>query len=330
MSGMGRREFVALVGGAAAAWPMVVRAQQSAMPVIGFLSSLSPDIMSKFVDAFRQGLSEAGYVEGRNAAVEYRWAEGQYDRLPALAEDLVRHRVEAIVAAAVNAAHAAKAATGTIPIVFFISGDPVAENLVTSLNRPSGNLTGVTTFSGVLSSKRLELLRELVPTASVIAVLINPSNSNAQFRVKEVQEATRALGQQIIHIVNAGSEGDIDAAFAALVQRGAAALLVIDDPLFNRQRLQLVTLAARYQVATIYFQSEFVSAGGLISYATNYSESYRQIGIYTGRILKGERPADLPVMQPTKFELAINLKTAKALGLDVPPTLLARADEVIE
>jgi putative tryptophan/tyrosine transport system substrate-binding protein len=329
MSGMGRREFVALLGGAAA-WPQAVRAQQAAVPVVGFLSGLSPDIMSKFVDAFRQGLSEAGYVEGRNAAIEYRWAEGEYDRLPALAEDLVRHRVGAIVAVAVNATHAAKAATGTIPIVFFISGDPVAENLVTSLNRPSGNLTGVTTISGVLSSKRLELLRELVPSASVIAVLINPNNSNAQFRLKEVQEATRALGQQIIHVVNAGSEGDIEAAFAALVQRGAGALLVIDDPLFNRQRLQLVALAARYRVATIYFQSEFVSAGGLISYATNYSVSYRQAGIYTGRILKGEKPADLPVMQPTKFELVINLKTAKALGLTIPPTLLARADEVIE
>jgi putative ABC transport system substrate-binding protein len=324
-----RREFITLLGGTAVAWPLAARAQQPAIPVIGFLSALSAAKMSN-VEAFRQGLAEAGYDEGRNVAVEYRWAESHYDRLPALAADLIQHRVAAIVAAAVDAAHAAKAATSTIPIVFFMSGDPVTEGLVASLNQPGGNLTGVTSFSGVLSSKRLELLRELVPTAGVVAVLINPNNSNAKFRLKEVEEASRVLALQT-HIVNVSNEDDIiDATVASLVQRGDGALLVVDDPLFVSQPIKLVTLAARHRIPTIYFRSEFVDAGGLISYATDYAEMYRQVGMYTGQILKGAKPADLPVVQPTRLELVINLKTANALGLTVPLSILLRADRLIE
>jgi putative ABC transport system substrate-binding protein len=248
--------------------------------------------------------------------------------LPALAADLIRHGVTVIVAAGVDAAHAAKTATITIPIIFFMSGDPVTEGLVASLNRPGGNLTGVTTFSGVLTSKRLELLHELVPTAR-IAVLVNPNNSNAMFRLKEVEEASRALALPV-QVVSANGEDDIDVTLATLLQRGAGALLVVDDPLFNSQRIKLVALATHYRIPTIYFHSEFVKAGGLISYASNYTERFHQIGIYTAQILKGAKPSDLPVEQPTKFELVINLNTAKALGLTVPPTLLATADEVIE
>ena len=329
MSGMGRREFVALLGGAAAAWPLAARAQQAKMPVIGFLGSGSPDKDANRERAFRQGLAEAGYEEGRNVAIEYRWAESHYDRLPALAADLILHRVAAIVAGAVDAAHVAKAATSTIPIVFFMSGDPVTEGLVASLNQPGGNLTGVTSFAGVLSSKRLELLRELVPTAGFVAVLINPSNSNARFRLKEVEDASLVLALKT-HVVNASNQDDIDVTVASLVQRGNGALLVVDDPLFFSQRIKLVTLAARYRIPTIYFQSEFVDAGGLISYGTDYAELYRQIGRYTGQILKGAKPADLPVVQPTRLELVINLKTAGELGLTVPPSILLRADKVIE
>jgi putative ABC transport system substrate-binding protein len=325
---LNRRKFITLLGGAAV-WPLAARAQQPAIPVIGFLSALSAGKMSN-VEAFRQGLAEAGYDEGRNVTVEYRWAESHYDRLPALAADLIQHRVAAIVAAAVDAAHAAKAATSTIPIVFFMSGDPVTEGLVASLNQPGGNLTGVTSFSGVLSSKRLELLRELVPTAGVVAVLINPNNSNAKFRLKEVEEASRVLALQT-HIVNVSNEDDIiDATVASLIQRGDGALLVVDDPLFVSQPIKLVTLAARHRIPTIYFRSEFVDAGGLISYATDYAEMYRQVGMYTGQILKGAKPADLPVVQPTRLELVINLKTANALGLTVPLSILLRADRLIE
>ena len=299
------------------------------MPVVGFLHAGSLDGYANQVVAFRQGLAEAGYEEGRNVRIEYRWAESHYDRLPALAADLILHRVAAIVAGAVDAAHAAKVATSTIPIVFFMSGDPVTEGLVASLNQPGGNLTGVTSFAGVLSSKRLELLRELVPTAGFVAVLINPSNSNARFRSKEVEDASLVLALQT-HVVNASNQDDIDVTVASLVQRGNGALLVVDDPLFSSQRIKLVTLAARYRIPTIYFQSEFVAAGGLISYGTDYAEMYRQVGTYTGQILKGAKPADLPVLQSTKFEFVINLQTARALGLEVPPSLLARADEVIE
>ena len=325
---MKRREFISLLGGAAAAWPVAARAQQAAMPVIGFLGTTSDGFADR-VAAFREGLKEAGYIEGQNVMIEYRWAENHYDRLPALAADLILHRVAAIVAGAVDAAHAAKAATSTVPIVFLMSGDPVTEGLVASLNQPGGNLTGVTSFSGVLSSKRLELLHELVPTASFVAVLINLSNSNAKFRLKEIEDASLVLALQT-HIVNASNQDDIDATVASLVQRGDGALLVIDDPLFLSQRIKLVTLAARYRIPTIYFTSEFVDAGGLISYATDYAEMYRQIGRYTGQILKGAKPADLPVVQPTRLELVINLKTAGQLGLTVPPSILLRADKVIE
>ena len=325
---MNRRAFITLLGGAVAMWPLAARAQQTATPVIGFLSAVSPSNGGSWVDGFREGLAEAGYEEGRNVAVEYRWSESQRDRLPALAADLIQHGVTVIVAAGVDAAHAAKTATITIPIVFFMSGDPVTEGLVTSLNRPGGNLTGATTCSGVLTSKRLELLHELVPTAR-IAVLVNPNNSNAMFRLKEVEEASRALALPV-QVVSANGEDDIDVALATLLQRGAGALLVVDDPLFNSQRTKLGALAARYRIPTIYFQSEFVKVGGLISYASNYTERFHQIGIYTAQILKGAKPSDRPVVQPTRLELVINLKAAKALGLDIPATLLARADEVIE
>jgi putative ABC transport system substrate-binding protein len=298
--------------------------------VIGFLSGVSPGgAFASAVASFLQGLGKTGYTEGINVAIEYRWAEGHYDRLPALAADLILHRVAAIVAGAVDAAHAAKAATSTIPIVFFMSGDPVTEGLVASLNQPGGNLTGVTSFAGVLSSKRLELLRELVPTAAFVAVLINPSNSNARFRLKEVEDASLVLALKT-HVVNASNQDDIDVTVASLVQRGNGALLVVDDPLFSSQRIKLVTLAARYRIPTIYFQSEFVAAGGLISYGTSQTEQYRQVGLYAGRILKSEKPADLPVQQATKVELIINLKTARILGLEVPAKLFALADEVIE
>ena len=311
-----------------AAWPLAARAQQSAIPVIGFLSAIPPSNMPKWVDGFRQGLAETGYEEGRNVAVEYRRSDSDYDRLPALAADLIERRVAVIVAAGVDPAHAAKTATTTIPIVFFMSGDPVAENLVRSLNRPSGNLTGVTTFSGVLTSKRLELLRELAPSAR-IAALMNSNNSNAKFRLKEIEEASRILDLRV-EIVNIRNADEIDGAFASLPRRDGGALLVVDDPLFNGAPKKLVALAMRNRIPTIYFQSEFVQVGGLISYASNYAERFRQVGIYTAQILKGAKPAELPVVQPTRFELVINLKTAKALGLTVPQSLLARADEVIE
>jgi putative ABC transport system substrate-binding protein len=321
---MRRREFITLLGGAAA-WPVAARAQQAAMPVIGFLSSGSPVSLG----AFHQGLRETGYVEGQNVVIEYRWADGQYDRLPALAADLVRHQVDVICAWAVAGAHAAKAATSTIPIVFSIGGNPVEEGLVAHLNSPDGNLTGVTVFYGELGRKRLGLLRELVPEATVIAVLVNPSNPNVEFRLSDVQEAARAIGQQI-HVFNASSEDSLDAVFSSLVQGGAGALLVGDDPFFEDRRQQLVALAARYAVPAIYFTRTFVEVGGMIAYGVSETDSSRQVGVYIGRILKGAKPADLPVMQPTKFELVINLKTARALGLTVPPTLLAIADEVIE
>ena len=324
---MKRREFITLLGGATA-WPLAARAQQPKMPVIGFLSVFPPSNAPKSVDGFRQGLAETGYEEGRNVAVEYRWSDSDYDRLPALAADLIERRVAVIVAASVDPAQAAKTATTTIPIVFQMSGDPVAENLVSSLNQPSGNLTGVTSFAGVLTSKRLELLRELAPSAR-IAALMNLSNSNAKFRLKEIEEASRILDLRV-EIVNTRNADEIDGAFASLLQRGAGAVLVVDDPLFSSARSKLVALAMRNRIPTLYYQSEFVQVGGLISYGSNYAERFRQVGIYTAQILKGAKPGELPVVQPTRFELVINLKTAKALGLAVPPTLLARADEVIE
>jgi putative tryptophan/tyrosine transport system substrate-binding protein len=321
-----RRDFIMLLGGAAT-WPLVALAQQSAMPVIGWLRAGDPANADDLA-AFRQGLNELGYVEGRNVAVEL-WNSEQYDHLPALASELVRREVAAIFAHNLPAAIAARAATATIPIVFSIGGDPIRDGLVTSLSRPTGNLTGVTFFAGELLPKRLELLRELVPTAEVIAVLLNPNNQNWQTRSRDVQEVARTVGQQVL-ILNAGSENDIDTAFAPIAQRRAAALLVSDDPFFFVHREQIVALAARYAIPAIYSVSDFVRAGGLMSYGDDHAESMRQTGRYVGRILKGEKPADLPVLQPTKFQFAVNLKTAKALGLKIPESFLLRTDEVIE
>jgi ABC-type uncharacterized transport system substrate-binding protein len=325
----GRREFIALVDGASV-WPATARAQQSAMPVIGFLGTRSPDTDPHLLAAFRQGLGEIGYVEGRNVAIEYRWAEGQYDRLPALAADLVNRRVAAIAALTTPAAHAAKAATTTIPIVFLSGGDPVKSGLVTSLSKPGRNITGQTGLTTAVAAKRLEMAHELVPAAAVIALLVNPTNpQQTAAETSEVGDAARALGLQL-YVLNASNDHEISAAFATLVQQRAGALLVSPEPFLNGRNDQIVALASRHEVPVIYGFREFTSAGGLMSYGVSQTETTRMAGIYTGKILKGAKPADLPVEQSAKVELVINLKTAKALGLLIPPTLLARADELIE
>jgi putative tryptophan/tyrosine transport system substrate-binding protein len=327
MPDMKRRQFVTLLGGAAAAWPLSARAQQKR--VIGFLSTRSPGESADHVAAFRRGLGESGYVEGQNVAVEYRWAEGLSDRLPGLAADLVSRKVTVIATTGgPTSALAAKAATSTIPIVF-IANDPVRIGLVSSLNRPGSNATGVNVFLQEMEGKRLGLLREIVPAASLIAVLLNPQGADVDIQRRDIDEAARAVGQSI-YLLNASSERDIHAAFETLARLKAGGLLVAANPFFNSRREQIVTLTGHYRIPAIHEVREFAVAGGLMSYGTSLPDAYRQVGIYTARILNGEKPADLPVMQATKFEFVINLRAAKAIGLDIPPTLLARADEVIE
>jgi putative ABC transport system substrate-binding protein len=330
---MRRRDFITLVGGAAAAWPLVARAQQPLVPVVGFLNAASPDQFAHVVDAFRVGLNELGYVEGRNVTIEYRWAEGHYERLPALATDLVNRRANVIATgSATSAALAAKAAASAIPIVFMLGTDPVEVGLVASLSRPGGNLTGVTTLNVEIVPKRLEVLRELLPTTSIMAVLVNPINYSGTIEadLKQVRSAAQALGLQTVHILEASTEADLDVAFSRLLQWRAGGLVISADTFFSGQSQQLAALALRHAVPTVSPYREFVTAGGLMSYGASITDLYRLVGVYVGRILKGEKPADLPVQQATKVELYINLKTAKTLGITIPLPLSGRADELIE
>ena len=328
---IGRRELLVALGGAAAAWPLAARAQQAAMPVVGFLNVASTDGYRPMVTAFRQGLQESGYVEGRNVAIEFRWAEGQSDRLPAMAADLVHRPVTVIAATSAPAALAAKAATTTIPIVFETAFDPVQLGLVSSLNQPGGNVTGVTSLTMEVAPKRLELLHELIPTARVVALLVNPTDPApaAETNTRELQAAAHSLGLEL-HVLNASSERDFDAVFAKLIQLRAGGLVIGSHAFFTARSEQLAALTLRHAVPTVYQNRRFVAAGGLVSYGGSITDSYRLAGVYTRRILKGEKPADLPVQQGTKVELYINLKTAKALGITVPLPLIGRADEVIE
>jgi putative ABC transport system substrate-binding protein len=324
-----RREFITLLGGAAAAWPLYARAQQAAMPMIGFLNQESAELTAHVLAAFRKGLSETGFVENQNVAIEYRWADGRYERLPQLAADLVNRKVAVIAAAYFPATLAAKAATSTIPIVFISGVDPIAAGLVASLNRPGGNLTGLSNFSTSLTAKRLELLHQIVPRGDAITVLMNSSTPSAQTIEAEARSAAEALGLRL-DVLGASTEDEIDAAFATAAQRGAGGLLVAGDAYFNRRRAQLIALAARYRIPANYDRKEFAIDGGLMSYGMNNVDLYRQFGIYTGQILKGAKPADFPVQQPTKVELVVNLNTARSLGLELPTAVLLSADEAIE
>ena len=331
---MRRRQFIMLLGGAAAAscvsWPLAARAQQQTMPVVGFLSGRSLTSDAHLVAAFRRALNESGYADGQNVAIEFRWAEGQLDRLPALAADLVRRKVTVMFAGAADVHMGAlQVAAATTPVVFATGSDPVAQGLVASLARPGGNLTGVTVITAALWPKRLELLRELIARTNVVALLVNPDNPTARLATGDLQAAARGLGQSVV-VLNARIETDFEAVFTALIRQRAGGLVISDDALFQNWRNNLVALAARHGVPTIYGRREYAEAGGLISYGASTTDQYRQSGVYVGRILKGAKPADLPFLQPTKFELVINLRVAKALGLDVPSTLLATADEVIE
>jgi putative ABC transport system substrate-binding protein len=317
------------MGGAAAAWPVAARAQQPAIPVIGFLGSASAEAFAPLVRGFRKGLHEAGYIEGQNVSIEYRWADDQYERLPVMASDLVQRKVAVLLAGGPPAAVAAKAATATVPIIFIVGFDPIGAQLVNSLSRPGGNLTGMYLYIGGLVAKKLELLHEMAPNATTLALLVNPASPSAKLDATELEAAGRTRGLRI-QILNAGTRTEIDTAFAGLAQRGIDAVLVGTDPFFFSQREQLVALAARHGMPMISYAREFVAAGGLMSYGVDIADTYRQGGSYVARVLKGEKPADLPVQQPTKFELVINLKAAKALGLNIPPSLLARADEVLE
>jgi putative tryptophan/tyrosine transport system substrate-binding protein len=327
---MRRRDFITLLGGMAATWPLPARAQQPALPIVGFLSSLSSAALTGPVAAFRQGLESLGYAEGKNVAIEFRWAEGQYDRLPALATELAQKRASVIVTIGGDPpAFAAKAASTTIPLVFISGQDPVKSGLVTSLSRPGGNATGVNLLIAETESKRVDLLKELAPAASAFAAFINPKSTYAQMQSSAVTAAAQSIGQQI-EIINASNELDVENAFAQFAQDKIGAFLRTADPFFVYRREQIIAAAAKHQIPGVYFLREFVESGGLVSYGTSLADAYRQVGVYVGKILGGTKPADLPVIQPTKFELVINLKTAKALGLTVPPTLLATADEVIE